>query len=353
MIVVAMLGDRDPRTAPPPRGGPSNRSKLAGADGTALNGVACATATTCTAVGVVIGPARTRPSPRDGMAPGGLSSPHRSFGIDWRPAQWGRVYRCHRVRRRRRSRRHIWHSDARERWDGKAWTVQPTPNPLGALRSEFNAWPVRQATRCVAVGWYSRDGFKKNRQPGGAVGWDEVDDLAHSKSARRDSDRPEWGRLPVSEIMYRRWGEQRLRQSQARHTGERWNGTKWSIEPTPNPSGRTPASSTRSDCRAARLCTTLRPASDCQRTRATQAFATRRRPPSAPLDGVPVYRGRLNGPFRPVPRSANAPSAPGLPDGRCKALLPAIDRVEEAGSSAPRGGLGSIDPLCPFHLPPV
>src|SRR5262249_32914305 len=70
-----------------------------------------------------------------------------------------------------------------ERWDGARWRIQPPPVPPGAQFSELNAVTCTTATTCIAVGDYvNRSG------------------------------------LDVT-------------------LAERRNGTKWTIQPTPNPSG--------------------------------------------------------------------------------------------------------------------
>jgi hypothetical protein len=68
-----------------------------------------------------------------------------------------------------------------ELWNGKAWTIQPTPNPAGFDFGEFNAVSCASANFCMAVGF------------------------AHS-----------------SPDTYRT-------------LAEAWNGTSWAIEPTPTP----------------------------------------------------------------------------------------------------------------------
>jgi hypothetical protein len=70
-----------------------------------------------------------------------------------------------------------------ERWNGSEWSIQPTPNPSGAKESILNGVSCTSSTECTAVGHY-------------------------------------------------------VNSSGVRVTlAERWNGTEWSIQSTPNPSG--------------------------------------------------------------------------------------------------------------------
>ena len=71
-----------------------------------------------------------------------------------------------------------------ERWNGISWSIQPTPNPAGATISELNGVSCASKT-CTAVG-------------GGTPG-------------------------PLGQLTL----------------AERWNGARWSIQPTPNPAGST------------------------------------------------------------------------------------------------------------------
>lgn len=70
-----------------------------------------------------------------------------------------------------------------ERWDGSEWEVQEAPDPSGAQRAQFRGVSCSSATACTAVGWY-RD--------------EEGSDLT---------------------------------------LAERWNGSEWTIQSTPNAEG--------------------------------------------------------------------------------------------------------------------
>ncbi len=72
-----------------------------------------------------------------------------------------------------------------EAWNGAGWSADPTPNPAGATSSGLSAISCSAATACMAVGSYSPDG------------------------------------------------------STLLTLAESWNGTSWSLQPTPNPAGAT------------------------------------------------------------------------------------------------------------------
>jgi hypothetical protein len=87
-----------------------------------------------------------------------------------------------------------------EHWNGKAWSIKPSPNPTGAIRSQLNAVACTSASACFAVG------------------------------TSTDSS-------PVSRTLT-----------------ERWNGKKWSIKPSPNPAGATQAELDDASCTSADRC---------------------------------------------------------------------------------------------------
>jgi len=90
-----------------------------------------------------------------------------------------------------------------ERWNGSTWSVQTTPNPTGAQSSQLRAVSCTSPTACTAAGDYT------------------------------DST-----------------GTQRT-------LAERWNGTTWSIEKTPNPAGATASGLSGVSCTSATACTAV------------------------------------------------------------------------------------------------
>ena len=89
-----------------------------------------------------------------------------------------------------------------ERWNGISWSIQPTPNPAGATYSELNGVSCASKT-CTAVG-------ASNTGPLG--------DLT---------------------------------------LAERWNGTRWSIQPTPNPAGSSGSFLNGVSCASTTACTAV------------------------------------------------------------------------------------------------
>jgi hypothetical protein len=153
LVVAATLGTADVAGATGPSWAIQPTPNPAGATGSALSGVSCTAATACTAVGYYAN----------------------SSGTDVTLA---------------------------ERWDGSSWAIQPTPNPAGATQSLLSGVSCTAATACTAVGYY----------------YNSVTDLT---------------------------------------LAERWNGSSWAIQPTPNPAGATQSVLSGVSCTAATACTAV------------------------------------------------------------------------------------------------
>ncbi len=159
-----------------------------------------------------------------------------------------------------------------ERWDGSTWTVQPTPNPSGATFSDLLGVSCTSATACVAVGFsYSQSG---NGPPGPAQTlvehWDGTAWTIQSS--------PQPPGLPPSSDLYgvsctsatacTAVGSYTQNAYTKRPTyltlAERWDGSAWTIQSTPNPSGTATTSDLLSSvsCSSATACTAVGSAND-------------------------------------------------------------------------------------------
>jgi hypothetical protein len=116
-----------------------------------------------------------------------------------------------------------------ERWNGSSWRIQPSPNPAGASGTGFSGVSCSSATSCTAVGssayralaerWNgARWRAQHAPNPGGRYGSSlsgvscRLDDACTAVGSVNSS----LGTAPLA---------------------ERWNGTRWSTQPVPNPNG--------------------------------------------------------------------------------------------------------------------
>ncbi|HEY3946436.1 MAG TPA: hypothetical protein VGL78_14510 [Solirubrobacteraceae bacterium] len=155
----------------------------AGASGSALRGVSCISARACTAVG-----------------------DYTNAGVDQTLVQ---------------------------RWNGKVWAIKRTPNPSGANLSVLNAVTCTSRSACTAVGT-SRNGSAvyttlTERWNGTKWSINPSPNPAGSQHAELDSVSctAAGGCIAV--------GSYQKKPSHSRTLAERWNGKKWSIQHTVNP----------------------------------------------------------------------------------------------------------------------
>src|SRR6516165_8261818 len=122
-----------------------------------------------------------------------------------------------------------------ERWNGSTWSIQPTPNPPGAAPSNLNAASCVSRSACIAVGSTSNsrgtsltlaqrwNGHTWRIQPtpspadGGTL--TGVSCLSRSSCLAVGGHGNPFNEVPPGTL------------------AERWNGSRWRIQPTPNPPG--------------------------------------------------------------------------------------------------------------------
>ena len=116
-----------------------------------------------------------------------------------------------------------------ERWDGTRWSLVPTPSP-GRTDSRLVAVSCVSAAACMAVG------FTQGR-PGGTLAeswngtrWSVVPSPGHPHSADNLA-----GVSCVSPTACTAAGWYITSSGQQKTLIESWNGTRWSIVPSPNP----------------------------------------------------------------------------------------------------------------------
>lgn len=122
-----------------------------------------------------------------------------------------------------------------ERWDGSAWRVQHTPSPPGAAASNLNAASCVSRSECIAVGNTSNS---RSTSLTLAQRWN-----GHSWSIRPTPSPADGGNLigvscPSRSSCLAVGGHGNpFTEIPPGTLAERWNGTTWRIQPTPNPPG--------------------------------------------------------------------------------------------------------------------
>jgi hypothetical protein len=138
-----------------------------------------------------------------------------------------------------------------ERWDGIDWSIQPSPNK--SKSSELSGVACVSATLCTAVGdyWTGSAGASLAERWDG-TSWSIQHTANHSINA--------WNELNAVACTS---GSECIAVGSYEADGtdltliERWNGTAWSIQPSPNPPGPRGSSLSGVACTAASACTAV------------------------------------------------------------------------------------------------
>jgi len=142
-----------------------------------------------------------------------------------------------------------------EQWNGTKWRIQPIPTPTGAVMSGLGGIACLSPSFCMAAGAYS-----PSSSPSGPV-----KPLAERWNGKR------WAILPTpspagavqtflggvsctSRSACTTTGEQHSATGIVHTVAERWNGTSWRVQPTPNPPGVQFANLPGVDCTGPSAC---------------------------------------------------------------------------------------------------
>lgn len=225
-----------------------------GATSSVLNGVSCATESACTAVGQYNNGSRyltlgerwngTRWSLRHAPSPGSVSN-------NLVAVRCSSANRCMAVGS---SQDGSTTETLAERWNGKKWSIVHTPNPTGSPASYLNAITCTSTKACTAVG---------SSQSGSTVGtlaerWNgkrwAIETTPNPAGATSSSLS---GVSCASRGACTAVGSSQASGSPAVTLAERWNAKKWSIQQTRNPSGATSSQLNSVSCTAAGGCTAV------------------------------------------------------------------------------------------------
>jgi hypothetical protein len=142
-----------------------------------------------------------------------------------------------------------------ERWDGTSWVIQPTPAPAGATSSALYAVSCTSASACTAVGGYVNSGGDVVTL---AERWDGTSWAIQStpNPAGADSSSLE-GVSCTSPSACTAVGHYVNSAGTTVTLAEAWDGTSWTIQPTPNPAGATFSGLFGVSCTSASACTAV------------------------------------------------------------------------------------------------
>ena len=141
-----------------------------------------------------------------------------------------------------------------ETWNGTRWSVAHTPNPPHSVLTELNAVTCASKSACTAVG--------VQRRNGSVVTMTFAERFNGTKWSTQRTPRPTGTTASqlsavscVAPNACTATGAYQKKDNQSRTLAERWNGTKWSIQNTPNPTKNPNKYLSGVSCTAANACT--------------------------------------------------------------------------------------------------
>jgi hypothetical protein len=139
-----------------------------------------------------------------------------------------------------------------EGWNGTKWSLQPTPDPTGATDSSLNGVSCTLASACIAVGYY----YSGTTDMTLAERWNGTKwSLQPTPNPTGASNSILGGVSCISASACTAVGYSPNYDATANVTlAERWNGTKWYLQPTPNPTGTTNSTLGGVSCSSAHAC---------------------------------------------------------------------------------------------------
>jgi hypothetical protein len=136
------------------------------------------------------------------------------------------------------------------RWDGTAWSVQPIADYLGQVYTLYGV-SCASATACTAVGQLL-PGFPSVQRWDGTRWWQQAVPVPlGTRAATLD------GVSCPSATACTAVGNYTTRSGVEQTLAERWDGTTWTVAPTPNPAGATSSSLSGVSCPTANACSAV------------------------------------------------------------------------------------------------
>src|SRR5215472_12901349 len=134
-----------------------------------------------------------------------------------------------------------------EAWNGTAWTLQPTPNPSGTTNSGLSGVSCSAASACEAVGSYANSAGNgvTLAEAWNGTAWTLQPTPNPSGGTNSGLSGVSCGAASACEA---------VGNSGAVTLAEAWNGTAWTLQPTPNPAGGTGISLDGVSCSSASAC---------------------------------------------------------------------------------------------------
>jgi hypothetical protein len=138
-----------------------------------------------------------------------------------------------------------------EAWNGTTWTIQTTPNPAGVTTVQLNGVSCT-ATGCTAVGYYETTNFFFDTL---AEAWNGTTWTIQTTPNPAGSDYADLSGVSCTDSTCTAVGNYDTPSDVDSTLAEAWNGSTWTIQTTPNPSTAAATVLTGVSCPSASACT--------------------------------------------------------------------------------------------------
>lgn len=140
-----------------------------------------------------------------------------------------------------------------ERWNGSSWSAQSPPSPEAATWSDLLGVSCASSSWCTAVGRYESSGSLKSL----AMAWNGSEWSLQTAATPMGATSSELSAVScTSSSACTAVGRYTLEGTSVT-LAQRWNGSSWTVQSTPNPAGATSSSLLGVSCTASNACTAV------------------------------------------------------------------------------------------------
>jgi hypothetical protein len=141
-----------------------------------------------------------------------------------------------------------------EAWNGKTWSLEPTPSPGGDTDSQLSGVSCGSTTSCIAVGdYFTSTGFGSLAEAWNGQAWSLTNFASPAGSQAAVGE----GVSCVSASACTAAGVYLDASGDELSLAEAWNGKAWTLQSTPNPAGGSNMALNAVSCASATACTSV------------------------------------------------------------------------------------------------
>jgi hypothetical protein len=140
-----------------------------------------------------------------------------------------------------------------ESWNGRTWAIEATPTPSGAINAALNGVSCSSTASCTAVGYY----VNSSGTTGLAESWNGRTWAVQATPSLSGSGFRELASVSCASAAACTAAGFASRSGNTVTLAENWNGRIWAVQATPNPSGSTASGLSGVSCASTTSCTAV------------------------------------------------------------------------------------------------